>query len=638
LSITVTKYLRRIFCAMAIISLAVACAAAQGQFQSEKFCVATNDTGRPCVYQVDPPNWWTDMPSPMLLVYGRNLLGATITTRARDVSVTRTHFSANGHYAFVWLQEPDSRTPETIKLAVATTQGKISFPYEFQKRKPAGAGFQGFSPADTIYLIMTDRFADGDLSNDTQPSQRTLPRGWHGGDFKGIEDHLDYLKQLGVTAIWITPVYDNEGSPQSYHGYGATDMYKPDPHFGTLQDFRSLVAAVHGHGMKLVLDTVPNHVGQEHPWAKDPPTPDWFHGTLAYHVAAQSNFAALTDPHADWEQKKDTTQGWFADVLPDLNQENPLVSQYLIQNAIWWIETGGVDGLRIDTFPYVSRAFWQQFNGELHELYPRLTSVGEVFNPDPTIVSYFAGGASHDGIDTHLWTPFDFPTYFALRQVLTLKKPMSYLEHIWRQDSLYPHPERLAPFFGNHDTVRFISLPGATDADLKLAFGIVLTMRGTPEIYYGDELAMEGGADPYNRQDFPGGFPGDVQDAFSAAGRTPVQADMHDWVESLLHFRESQPVFGDGIRQAILYDATTLVYLRARSAKSDCGTGDADQVLVAVNDGDEAETLRIDPEHTALAGCSQFTPAAGTESKVSTRSGQIVLTLESKQIAIFEVK
>lgn len=620
-----------------VVMMAV-CAEAYGQLQTKQICAATSANGAPCVYQVDPPNWWTDMPSPMLLLYGRNLRNAKIAVRGRDVDVTRTQFSANGHYAFVWLKEPQSAKPQTLTVSLTTSRGNIAFPFTLQKRKPASAGFQGFSPADTIYLIMTDRFADGDLKNDPHPSQLALPRGWHGGDFKGIENHLNYLKQLGVTTIWITPAYDNEGSPQSYHGYSATNMYKPDPHFGTVQDYKNMVAAIHARGMKFVLDTVPNHVGPGNPWATDPPTPNWLHGTLAHHLVAQSNFAALVDPHADWAQRKATEDGWFANVLPDLNQSSPLVSQYLIQNAIWWIETGGVDGLRIDTFPYVSRTFWQQFNGELHELFPHLTSVGEVFNPDPSIVSYFAGGVSHDGIDTHLWTPFDYPTFFALRAVLTHKKPMSYLEKIWRQDSLYPHPERLVPFFGNHDTVRFMSLPGVTVQDLKLAYGIVLTMRGTPEIYYGDEIAMTGGPDPNNRHDFPGGFPGDKHDAFTAAGRTPVQNEVHNWVEGLLHFRDSQPVFGDGGQQDILYNATTLVYLRARNLNRGCESGNSDRVLVAVNDGDKPETLKIDPQGTALAGCTQFVPEAGTNVPAALNAGKVTMTLGSRQIAILKVK
>jgi glycosidase len=628
--------------------LVAGCGAISMAQLSANCATAAAGSPAPCVYKVDPPDWWSDMPAPMLLLYGRNLKDAQISVKGTGVSVTRTQFSENGHYAFVWLSDGGS-APQTIEVRVASARGAITFPFELQKRKPESAGFQGFSAKDSLYLIMTDRFADGDLANDgldaTSASssadavaERALPRGWHGGDFKGIEDHLDYLQQLGITSIWITPAYDNGGRSSTYHGYSATDMYRPDPHFGTVNDFQRLVDAVHARGMKFVLDTVPNHVGAAHPWAADPPTPDWFHGTVAHHDVAQSDFAPILDPHANWQQQKDVTQGWFANVLPDLNQENPLVSQYLTQNAIWWIETGSLDALRIDTFPYVGRAFWQKFNGEIHDLYPRLTSVGEVFNSDPTIVSYFAGGVTHDGIDTNLWTPFDFPTFFGLRAVLSHKEPMSHLEDIWRQDRLYPHPERLAPFIGNHDTARFMSIPGVTVADLKLAFGIALTMRGMPQIYSGDEIAMRGGDDPDNRHDFPGGFPGNTQTAFSAAGRTPEQNEVHDWVAGLLHFRNSHAVFAEGGQQDIVHDATSFVYLRAQDLKAGCGQGDPDRVLVAVNDADKAATLQIDPTDTALTGCTQFVPAAGTNIPAAIKENKLTLTLGPKEMAIYQVR
>jgi glycosidase len=390
--------------------------------------------------------------------------------------------------------------------------------------------------------------------------------------------------------------------------------------------------------MKFVLDTVPNHVGAENPWASDPPSPDWFHGTAARHDTAQGDFAPLVDPHADWHQQKDITEGWFANVLPDLNQESPLASQYLIQNAIWWIETGRLDGLRIDTFPYVGRAFWQNFNGQIHDLFPRVTSVGEVFNPDPTITSYFAGGIAHDGIDTGLWTPFDFPSFFALRAVLSHKEPMSHLEDIWRNDRLYPHPERLAPFIGNHDTARFMSMPGATVADLKLAFGILLTMRGMPQIYSGDEIAMRGGGDPDNRRDFPGGFLGDAQNAFSQSGRTQEQNEVHDWVAGLLRFRKANAAFAYGEQQDLVHDAASLVYLRGRNLEQGCRQGQADRVLVAVNDSDEAVTLQVGQKDTVLAGCTVFTPSAGTDVGASTNEGKLILTLGPKQMAIYAVR
>jgi glycosidase len=338
-----------------------------------------------------------------------------------------------------------------------------------------------------MYLIMTDRFADGDTSNDNSPAERAKPRGWHGGDLRGITEHLDYLQSLGITTVWITPVYQNKG-PESYHGYGATDMYAVDEHFGTLDDLKTLAASLHQRGMKLVLDMVPNHVGPTHPWVNDSPEPDWFHGTQANHSAAQGEFKPLVDPHSAWRDRRDITEGWFAGILPDMNQENPAVAQYLTQNAVWWTEEAGLDGIRLDTFPYVGRQFWHGFDEELHTLYPRLTTVGEVFNPDPTITSAFAGGAARTGldlaIDTGLDTPFDFPSYFALRDVFLNDAPMSRLADVLRFDALYPHPERLVPFLGNHDVTRFMSQPGATLQRLNLAFTVLTTMRGMPHLLW----------------------------------------------------------------------------------------------------------------------------------------------------------
>src|ERR1700723_513485 len=358
-------------------------------------CAPESASSAPCVDKIDPPNWWTNLPSPMLLLHGAHLTGAKFSIPGGGVSVTKSQVSTNGHYAFLWLSTA-STTPHLIHIRIAAASGSMSIPFPIESRTPAP--HSGFSPTHVMYLVMTDRFADGDPSNDPNPSERDQPRGWHGGDFRGIQQHLDYLQQLGVPTLWTTPVYDNDGGRQAYHGYSATDLYRTDPHFGSLADLRSLSDGLHQRSMKLVLDTVPNHLGAAHPWAIDPPTPDWFHGTREHHLIAGDNFQDVIGPHATLEQSRDVTEGWFANVLPDLNQENPLVRQYLIQNVIWWVETAGLDGLRYDTFPYVGRAFWQSLNSELHTLYPHLTTVGEVFNGNPVITSFFAGGVTHEGI------------------------------------------------------------------------------------------------------------------------------------------------------------------------------------------------------------------------------------------------
>ncbi len=580
----------------------------------------------------------------MLLLHGDHLTGAKFSVTGNRVSLTKSQVSANGHYAFLWLNE-EHAAPQTVSIRIVAPSGSASVAWTINRR--SSAPHSGFSASDMMYLVMTDRFADGDPTNDPHPGERDQPRGWHGGDFRGIQQHLDYLQQLGVTTLWTTPVYDNDGGRQAYHGYSATDLYKTDPHFGSLDDLNSLSAALHSKGMKLVLDTVPNHVGAAHPWALDPPTPDWFHGTRADHIMTSDHFAAVIDPHATWEQRRAVTEGWFANVLPDLNQENPLVRQYLIQNVIWWIETTGADGLRYDTFPYVGRAFWQSLDSELHTLYPNLTTVGEVFNGNPVITSYFAGGVKHAGIDTGLGTPFDFPTYFALRNVfghrdsgVTPGHPEGFLslEDVLRDDWLYPHPERLVIFLGNHDTTRFLNQPGVTVADLKVGFALLATLRGMPQIYSGDEIAMRGAGDPDNRHDFPGGFPGDPQNAFTAAGRTPEQADVHDWVASLFQYRLHHPVFGTGLQQDLVVDPTAFVYVRTADLQQGCTPGGSEHSVIAVNDSDQPRDLQLNLDHTALENCTTFVGQLGSTAVVHASGAQLTLTLPAKQAIVFQAQ
>ncbi|MGI8773020.1 MAG: alpha-amylase family glycosyl hydrolase [Acidobacteriaceae bacterium] len=595
---------------------------------------------KPTIAKIDPPNWWSGMPNPMLLMRGEHLGNATFTVGGSNVPIVRKQVSANGHWAFLWLDTARAE-PGTLTIRARNAAGEMQQAFVLDARRPANTGFAGFSAADVLYLIMPDRFADGDRGNDSIPGQpaddRAAPRAYHGGDLRGIVDHLDYLRQLGVTAVWTTPLYDNSAnhSGDTYHGYSATDMYAVDPHLGTLADYRQLAAALHARGMKYVLDTVPNHVGPHHPWVTDEPTPDWFHGTAARHIAAVGDFASIVDPHGTERDRIPPLDGWFADVLPDLNQENPLVATYLIQNAEWWIETAGLDGLRLDTFPYVGRAFWHDFHAQIHALYPRLTAVGEVMNQDPTITSYFAGGESHAGIDTGLYTPFDYPAYFALRAALTRGEPMTKLAAILRQDSLYPHPERLVPFEGNHDTKRFLSEPGATPAELKLAFGLLATLRGMPEIYSGDEIAMRGGDDPDNRRDFPGGFPNDPQNAFTTAGRMSEQAAMHDWVADLFHFRRLHPALRTGQLQLIFADKTAIAYVRTPSASGCLGPSSGERYLVVLNNADKPRQLALDTNETSLAGCTRFSAAIHPASEPRLEGARLLISLPPKGMAVY---
>ncbi len=606
-------------------------------------CVAAASLAQaPHIDKIDPPGWWAGLPDPMLLVHGEGLNRARFTVRGKGVTLSRTQASDNGHWAFLWL-ETQSAAPQTLLVTASNNQGQARQAYALAERSHDAHAHSGFSSADVLYLIMTDRFADGNPANNQPGYDRAAPRGWHGGDLAGIEHHLDYLQQLGVTALWTTPVTSNGTMRQSYHGYAATDLYAVDPHFGTLQDYRHLSDALHARGMKLVIDLVPNHIGVQHPWVLDPPAPEWFHGTLQHHRATQGDFLALVDPHAPKQAWSAVTNGWFTDAMPDLNQGNPLVSRYLIQNAMWWVEAANIDGIRLDTFPYVDRAFWQDFHSTLHRVYPRLTTVGEVFNRDPEVTSYFAGGIAHDGIDTGLDTPFDFPLYFTLCDVIAHDKPMTALATVLRQDALYPHPERLVPFIGNHDTARFITQAGGSVTKLKLALGLLATLRGMPQIYSGDEIGMFGGVDPDNRRDFPGGFAGDAQSAFTKAGRTADEQNIFAWTSGLLALRESHAALQTGIEQNLFADQDVFAFVRtpdgAGCSPSHSSDPSKERFLIVINKAQHSRPVELKTEETALAGCTEFQAAAPASGAAPVASGGTLRIEEPAQsMTVFAVR
>ncbi len=479
-----------------------------------------------------------------------------------------------------------------------------------------------------------------------QTFDRAKPRVYHGGDLRGIRDHLAYLQDLGVTTLSLTPIVRN-GAPEDYHGYAAVDLYAIDPHLGTLDDYRQLVSEAHQQKMKIFFDIVPNHVGPLHPWVKNPPLPDWFHGTLATPSSALLHLQKRLSTVTRQAFQKPTTfsrrssirmppqvsaaispMAGYPGVLPDMNTENPIVAQYLLQNAIWWTETSGLDGFRVDTFPYVPRRFWATWNAGLRAIYPYLTTIGEVFHSDPTVTSFFAGGQRRfDGIDSGVTTVFDFPLYSTLRDVLLRDAATAKIAGILRQDELYPHPENLITFFGNHDVPRFASAAGGSLAKQKLAFGLVLTLRGIPELYYGDEIAMPGGADPDNRRDFPGGWPDDRQNAFQSSGRSAQQQELFSYVQSLLQLRREHVALQTGRLWHLFSDQSSYVFLR---------DNDEEHLLVAVNNDAVPRTLRINVRDTPL----QALPAARSlfgEGTAEITTGELRLTLPAQSISIFNL-
>ena len=617
------------------------------------FSLAVNaqETGNaaPAIGKVEPPGWWLGLTSEvMVLLSGRNLQATQVSCNMPTLRIARTQATGGGAYLFVWLKfGPDMRTGTAV-CRVSTPTGDASFELPLAARPPAAGKFQGLSQDDVIYLIMPDRFADGDPTNDRQSGasgdvDRSKPRAYHGGDLRGIREHLPYLKDLGVSVLWLTPVLKN-GTAQDYHGYGATDLYAVEPHLGTLQEYQSLVSAAHSQGMKILFDAVPNHVGPHHPWVTNPPTPDWFHGSVQRHTnsaapraaefygepanpkIAHDPFEILADPHAPAELSKNLTDGWFANVLPDLNTENPLVAQYLLQNSIWWAETSGLDGFRLDTFPYVPRKFWAGWHSGLRRIYPRLTTIGEVFHPDPAVTSFFAGGHKrYDGVDSGVSTLFDFPLFFTLREVLWGGAPASRLAGVLRRDSLYQRPDSLVTFFSNHDVTRPANLPGATASRLQLAFGLLLTIRGIPEIYYGDEIALPGGGDPDNRRDFPGGWTGDAQNAFHSEGRTTEQQMLFSYVQKLLQLRREHPALASGHIWHLASDETAYVFLRE---------SDEERLVVAFNNSERARELHVPLNETPAQGASGLAKLVGA-GDATVSGAEININMPAQSLSIF---
>ena len=610
-----------------------------------------NNPNAPVVKKIEPPNWWVGLTSDvMLLLSGKHLEATHVRCNLPEVIVSQTQSTADGDYLFVWLKFGAELKSGTAVCRIATSKGETTFELPIAARKQILGRNQGLSLDDVLYLIMPDRFANGDPTND-EPEEfpgshdRSNARAYHGGDLRGIRDHLGYLKDLGVTALWLTPIVKN-GATEDYHGYGAVDLYGVDPHLGTLQEYQELVQAAHKEHLEVFFDVVPNHVGPLHPWVSDPPTPDWFHGTLKQHLSALSPLKesfyggrekkepatdpieSLEDPHAPLEFRKNLTEGWFAGALPDLNTENPLVVQYLVQNSIWWAESSGLDGYRVDTVPYVSRKFWWEWHQGLRRIYPRLSTIGEVFHRDPQVTSFFAGGRKGwDDIDTGLTTVFDFPLYFTLRDVLLHGAPAGRIADILRQDSLYPHPEYLVPFFGNHDVIRFAGATGATPKKLRLAFGLTLTLRGIPELYYGDEIGLPGGGDPDNRRDFPGGWPGDGQNAFTREGRTREQDELFAYVQSLLRVRREHAALRRGALWHLASDDLSYVFLRET---------EGEKLVVAFHNGSSNRDLKISLRDTPAQEASDISVLLG-DAQAELSGRELRLQLPAQSLSIFEL-
>lgn len=588
----------------------------------------------PVISKVEPPNWWVGLPhNPTLLIYGRDLQSATVRVNYPGVTVSRVEPQTNGHHLFIALDIKSKAKPGTVHLTIETQQGRTSCDLLLLAREPQQGRAVGLSQDDVVYLIMPDRFANGDPGNDNPaeaPGQmnRAEPRMWHGGDLKGILNHLDYLKDLGATAIWLTPWTKQDTATSDYHGYHVVDFYAVEPHLGSIDDVRQLARDAHARGMKLIIDYVVNHTGPNHPWANDPPTATWLNGTPQKHLQDQHDFQQLLDPHATPRQSRGVLEGWFANRLPDINVDDPLAGKYLADNAIWWMEIAGLDAVRLDTFPYSSRSFWSKWHQDLFKVYPQTTTVGEVLKGDPWLTSFFVGGNSHYGIDTHLSTVFDFPLGFAIRDVAGKGESPKKIVEILQHDSLYNDPGRLVTVVGNHDISRILNVAGGDIQRARAATSLLLTMRGIPQLYAGDEIAMSGGDDPDNRHDFPGGWVGDSRNAFTAQGRTPSEQQMFIHTQTLLRLRREHPALRAGKQWHIGVSDSWYAYLR-ESAN--------DRVLSVFNNSDTAQKITLPVDDTPLQNVTSLAPLyeAG-EANIVNR--QIEVSVPAHTVAIYTVQ
>jgi glycosidase len=567
------------------------------------FLPASAQSDAPVVTRVEPPSWWAGHTiNPVrLLVRGKNLQGAQVQSLGAATFTSKLTVNDAGTYLLVNVAIRPGSRPGSHPLRLMTSRGETVIPFTIERALPAANHFLGINSNDVIYLIMPDRFSDGDPSNNTPAgapaaaTDRRNPRAYHGGDLRGVINHLGYLKDLGVTALWLTPWYDNWNGINScdkpwcpntyYHGYHAVDYYAVEDRFGDFAVLRELIEKAHTLGLKVIQDQVANHVGSRHPWVADPPLPDWFHGTLAHHSLNRFKNSVLIDPHADADEFRNTLDGWFNDDLPDMNQEQDEVSRYEIQNALWWVGATGIDGIRQDTIQYLPRAFIRDLSNALHRQYPKLWIVGEVFERNAAQTAFFIGGhQGWDGIDTKLDSVFDFPVWNTSLLAFTNKLPMSALADQLKNDVLYPDPLKITAFANNHDTARFMSLEGATLAGAQMHVAFTLTVRGTAQLYYGEEIAMEGKSDPDNRRDFPGGFSRDSRSAFTPAGRTKTQQQMFEWTRSWLRLRAEHPALRQGRLINLFSDNESFVFARQVSG---------DTVIVAFNREPKEEQVTV---------------------------------------------
>lgn len=608
-------------------------------FSISVFVLGCNGHHMPSFSKVEPPSWWVGHTiNPVrVLVRGENLKGAAIVSKISDLKISNLKINSHGDYIFFDVGIARSAKPGEYSFELKTAEGVTSVPFGIVAAVDANT--KSITNDDVIYLIMTDRFADGDAANNKDVDRKN-PRAWHGGDFKGITKRIPYLKELGITAIWLTPWYDNPDEANqcdkpwcpntNYHGYHAIDYYGVENHFGSLADLQEMIRECKRNGIKVIQDQVANHVGIQHPWAKKPPLDNWF----SQFSPNTFNNSVLLSPNASQAERDNLIRGWFNELLPDLNQSEPEVSRYLIQNALWWIGTTGIDGIRQDTIQYMPREFIRDWSAAIRKQYPNYWMVGEVFEEDSAQTSFFQGGRKGwDNIDTNLPSVFDFKLWRTSQEVFTGKKPVRALRDVLKYDGLYSNINSVCVLANNHDTDRFMSLPGATLEGAMMHAAFILSTRGIPQLYYGEEIAMTGGHDPDNRKDFPGGFPGDTRDAFTKEGRTADELKMFTNIQTWIEIRKNGNALKRGTVIDLNYNESFYSFARRSPEQA---------VIVGINFSNEEKFIEFSESVLKLnSSRTIYTPnGTGTVvniSNLSAQNGIVRLPVPPRNIAAYEV-
>ena len=558
--------------------------------------------------RIEPTDWFVGMKNPtvQLMVYGQGIRNVqNVTTDYPGVVIDSLVRLDSPNYLLIYMNLRNAQ-PGTMTL----TFDKLKVNYQLKQREMSGDKRMGFTNADVLYMLMPDRFAQSQGHNPqvkgmrAYKEDRSQPSLRHGGDLNGIREHLDYFCDLGVTALWLTPVLENDSPDNAqgystYHGYATTNYYRVDPRFGTNDDYRRLCDEAHAKGLKVVMDMIFNHSGLEHPWISDMPSRDWLNlqaspspsegGDVQIHNSADSGnqtsppleglgeayiltsykLTPVKDPYASEVDLKETVEGWFVPTMPDLNQHNPHLMRYLIQNSKWWIETVGIDGIRMDTYPYAYADAMADWMKELDEEYPNFNTVGETWVTEPAYTAAWQKGSKLSEQNSYLKTVMDFSFYDKINRAATEETDgwfagLNLLYNSFVYDYLYEDPDHVMAFIDNHDTDRYLK-NGRDTLMLKQALALLLTVRRIPQLYYGTEILMNGTkevTDGNVRKDFPGGFPGDTHNAFTREGRTKQEQAMFQWLSRLLHWRQDNPVITRGRQtQFIPYEG---VYVIAR--------------------------------------------------------------------------